>query len=112
MGASNAPESRRPGATGPRLSRRPVGRHDGVDPPFAWLEWSDSGWCLVGTHARSYRVGGPKEAARSWAWMRLYSGQMQQGVGVPREYASEGTTRNQAVSQETDVTKGMICALL
>ena len=88
MGASNPPESRQPGAAGPRLSRRPVGRRSGVDPPFARSEWSDPGWCLVGTRARSYRVGGPKDAARSWARMRLYNGWMQQGVGVPREYAS------------------------
>ena len=101
VGAPNAPESRRPGAAGPRLSRRPVGRRSGVDPPFARSEWSDSGWCLVGTRARSYRVGGPKDAARSWAWMRLYSGRMQQGL------AYRGSTPRRARQKSVKVARKM-----
>ena len=112
MGASNPPESRWPGAAGPRLSRRPVGRRSGVDPPFARSEWSDPGWCLVGTRARSYRVGGPKDAARSWARMRLYSGRMQQGLAYRGSTPRRARQKISQGGKKNDVTKGMTCALL
>ena len=99
-------KSRRPGAAGPRLSRRPVGRRCGVDPPFARSEWSDPG-VVLGRDARSF-------VPRRWAQGRgpqLGTDAAVQrvdatGVGVPREYASEGTTRNQSESRRKMGYKG------